>query len=194
MDKKTTTQNKTKEKKPSTFEVNLPQGTTVSVEENKIKVKGAKGELTRKFQQDNAEIKVEADKVIISATSAGKTAKAKAGAIAAHIRNMVKGVNEGITYKMKIVYSHFPMSVKVSGDTLSIDNFLGEKHPRKVKLLKNVTVEIKGQEVTVKGIDPEAVAQTAANIEQATRIKERDHRVFQDGIYITNKDGHPITH
>ena len=84
------------------------------------------------------------------------------------------------------------MNVKIQGDKFVIDNFLGEKYPRKAKILKNVTVEVKGQDVTLKGIDKELVSQTAANIEQITKITKRDLRVFQDGIYITEKDGKPI--
>jgi large subunit ribosomal protein L6 len=84
------------------------------------------------------------------------------------------------------------MNVKVQGDKFVIDNFLGEKYPRKAKILKNVTVEVKGQDVTLKGIDKEIVSQTAAIIEQITKITNRDLRVFQDGIYITEKDGKPV--
>ena len=48
-------------------------------------------------------------------------------------------------------------------------------------------VEIKGDEVVVSGIDKEAVGQTAANIEQTTRIRGYDPKVFQDGIYPVDK-------
>jgi len=105
---------------------------------------------------------------------------------------MVKGACEGFTYKMKVVYSHFPMNVKVSGNTVVIDNFLGEKHPRSAEVLSDVSVEINGQDVTVSGVNKEKVSQTAANIEQATKIKNLDPRVFQDGIYIIEKDGKPL--
>ena len=105
---------------------------------------------------------------------------------------MFKGANEGFEYKLKILYSHFPMKVDVKEDNLVVDNFLGEKHSRKAKLIQGVEVKINGQDVNVTGIDKEKVSQTAANIEQATRIKNLDPRVFQDGIYITEKDGKPI--
>ena len=54
-------------------------------------------------------------------------------------------------------------------------------------------MKVKGQEIIVEGIDKEATGQTAANIEQATRITKWDRRVFQDGIYIVEKAGKPIT-
>jgi large subunit ribosomal protein L6 len=104
----------------------------------------------------------------------------------------MKGVTEGYTYKLRIVYSHFPMKVSTKGPEFTVDNFLGEKYPRKTKVLPGVKVEIKGNEVTVTGIDKELVGQTAANIEQLTRIKNFDLRVFQDGIYIIEKDSKPV--
>ncbi len=107
--------------------------------------------------------------------------------IKAHINNMITGVTKGFTYKMKIVYAHFPMTVKVQGDKVIIENFLGERHPRKAKILGDTKVQVKGDEVHITGIDKEDVGQTMANIEQATKIKRRDPRVFQDGIYLISK-------
>ena len=100
---------------------------------------------------------------------------------------MIKGVTDGWTYNLKIVYKHFPIKAAVQGNVFVIENFLGERHPRKADILNGVTVQVKGEEVTVEGIDRNAVGQTAANIEMATRVRGRDIRVFQDGIYITNK-------
>jgi large subunit ribosomal protein L6 len=88
---------------------------------------------------------------------------------------------------MKVVYSHFPIQLKVQGDRLEINNFLGEKQPRSAKILEGVTVNLGNDEVILTGIDKERVGNTAANIEHATRIRKRDPRVFQDGIYITER-------
>ena len=78
--------------------------------------------------------------------------------------------------------------VKVQGDTVVIDNFLGERHPRSAKIVGSAEVAVKGDEVTITGINKEHVGQTMANLEQATKIKGRDPRVFQDGIYLTSKE------
>jgi large subunit ribosomal protein L6 len=89
---------------------------------------------------------------------------------------------------MKIVYAHFPMTVKVQGKTVTIDNFLGERSPRVAKIIgDDVKVQVKGDDVTITGINKEHVGQTMANIEQATKIKRRDPRIFQDGIYLVDK-------
>jgi large subunit ribosomal protein L6 len=105
---------------------------------------------------------------------------------------MVKGVNSGFTYHLKAFYSHFPMTLKVEGDVLKVNNYFGEKVPRKAALPwspAEVTVEVKNKvEVVVSGADKEKVGQTAANIERSAVVKKRDRRVFQDGIYLVNKE------
>ena len=109
------------------------------------------------------------------------------GTFASHVSNMIKGVSEGFEYRMKVVYAHFPMQLKVDGRKLMISNFLGEKKPRSANILGISAVKTTADEVIVTGIDKEDVGQTAANIEQATRIKRFDPRVFQDGIYTVEK-------
>ena len=117
--------------------------------------------------------------------------KAIAGTWHAHLKNMVRGIDTGFEYKLKAVYSHFPMTLKVEGNTMTITNLFGEKVPRKAALPwtpSEVQVKIENKtDVTVTGSDREKVGQTAANIERACKIKKRDRRVFQDGIYIVSK-------
>ena len=170
-------------------EIEIPEGVTVTVaaEGNATTIKGSKGELSRAFRYRGVEVTVEGNTVVVYKHLPRREHKAICGTYAAHIRNMMKGVSEGWTYEMKVVYNHFPIKTSVSGDTFVIDNFLGERHPRSATILSGVKVNAKGENVTIEGIDREAVSQTAANIEQATKIRGRDIRVFQDGIYITNK-------
>ncbi|MGB9830609.1 MAG: 50S ribosomal protein L6, partial [Fervidicoccus fontis] len=73
------------------------------------------------------------------------------------------------------------------GDVILVKNFLGEKSPRKARIMPGVKVKIEKEDVIVEGLDIEAVGQTAANLEQATKVKEYDRRVFMDGIYIYEK-------
>ncbi|MBP1911887.1 50S ribosomal protein L6 [Thermococcus stetteri] len=173
-------------------EIKIPEGVEVTVEGNTVKVKGPKGELERELKYPGVQIFTEDGKVVIYKEFPRKRDVAIARTFKAHINNMIKGVTEGFKYKLKVVYSHFPMTVKVQGDEVIIENFLGEKNPRRAKILPGVTVKVKGSEIEVEGIDKEAVGQTAANIEQATRITKWDRRVFQDGIYIVEKAGKPI--
>ncbi len=173
-------------------EVEIPEGVEVTVEGNTVKVKGPKGELQRELKYPGVKILLEDGKVAVFKEFPRKKDIAIARTFKAHIANMIKGVTEGFTYKLKVLYSHFPMTVKVQGNEVVIENFLGEKNPRRARILPGVTVKVMGQEIIVEGIDREAVGQTAANIEQATRITKWDRRVFQDGIYIVEKAGKPI--
>lgn len=168
-------------------EVEIPEGVKVEVERGKVIVEGPKGKLERELYHPRILIEKKDNKVEVKCEFARRKEKALVGTFAAHIRNMIKGVTEGFVYKMKVVYSHFPIKVNVKGNEVIIENFLGEKHPRKAKIFGNVKVSIKGDEIILEGINIEEVGQTAANIEDATKVKYRDVRVFQDGIYIVAK-------
>jgi large subunit ribosomal protein L6 len=169
--------------------VELPDGVTVAVNDRTVTVKGPNGELTRTFPTSRIQIALEGKVVKLVCTLPKKRENALLGTFAAHIRNMVRGVSKGFEYKMKIVYSHFPVKASVKNDEFVIENFLGEKHPRRAKIMGSTKIVVKGDEVTLTGPDKEHVGQSAANIEQATAIKGYDPRVFQDGIYITSKGG-----
>jgi large subunit ribosomal protein L6 len=84
---------------------------------------------------------------------------------------------------MKIVFSHFPISVKLQGKNVLIENFTGERRPRSVKILGDVKVKIEPDDIILQGANLEDVSQTAANIEQSTKVRRKDPRVFLDGIY-----------
>jgi large subunit ribosomal protein L6 len=100
---------------------------------------------------------------------------------------MITGVTKGFTYKVKIVFSHFPISVKLKDKAILIENFTGERSPRKAKIIGNVQVKILSEDIYVQGMDLEEVSHTAANIEQATKVKRKDPRIFLDGLYIYEK-------
>lgn len=168
-------------------EIPIPEGVEVTIDQG-VKVKSSQGELSRKFNHPQIKISLEDGKVILETSFPKKKDKAILGTIKSHINNMIIGLTDGFTYRMKIVYAHFPMTVKSSGDKVIIENFLGERHPRKAKIIGDTKVQIKGDEVIISGIDKEAVGQTMANLEQATKIKGRDPRVFQDGIYLVSKE------
>ena len=105
----------------------------------------------------------------------------------AHLKNMLKGVQETFKYEVKVCSGHFPMNVSMVGKELVIKNFYGEKVPRRSNIIDGVTVKIEGELIKIEGCDIEKVGQTAANMEKATRITNRDRRIFQDGLWIINK-------
>ena len=169
-------------------EFEVPEKVQLSVDGGKVSVKGPKGTLTREFDLRRIKVvKGEGRKWTVMCEYPRMRDKAMIGTIESHILNMIHGVVQGYQYKMKIVYSHFPIKATVKGNQFIIENFLGERHPRKTIVVGETKVTVKGDEVALQGINIEHVGQTAANIEQACKIRGFDPRVFQDGIYITHK-------
>ena len=167
--------------------IEIPEGISVSFSQDVFTVRGPLGTVERKLWYPGIKIDVREGEVVVDAVSSMKEQKAMVGTFTSHIKNLIKGVNEGFECKMSIVYSHFPMQVKVDGKSFIIGNFLGEKKPRVAKILGETKVKVTGNEVTITGINKEDVGQTAANIEQKTKIRRFDPRIFQDGIYIVQK-------
>ena len=170
-------------------QINIPENVNITLENDTLTISGEKGSLSRVFFHPNLNVKINGNVVEIICKNARRKDKALAGTFTAHIENMIKGVTEGFEYQMKTVFSHFPIKTSVEGNEFVIQNFLGERAPRKAKILESVTVEAKGDDIIVQGIDKEKVGQTVANIERTTKVKKRDIRVFQDGIYRVSKGG-----
>lgn len=169
--------------------IKLPTGVTATYGNGSLAVKGPKGESKRSFIHPVASIKAETGQITIDAAKGTKREKTIVYSWSAHIKNMVAGVEQPYKYTLKICSSHFPMAVTISGKDLLVKNFLGEKTPRSMKIKDGVTVKITGDQVTVESIEREFAGQTAAAIEQLVRISNKDRRVFQDGIYITQSPG-----
>jgi large subunit ribosomal protein L6 len=167
--------------------IEIPNGVDVKVDGRVVTVKGAKGILTRDFSEAPLLIQLEDKAINVQANWPRKKEAALVGTVSSHIQNMITGVIKGFTYKLKIVFSHFPISVKVKENMVSIENFTGERSPRLVKILGDTKVSVKEDDVIVQGINLEDVSQTAASIEQGTKVKVKDPRVFLDGIFIYEK-------
>jgi large subunit ribosomal protein L6 len=167
--------------------VKIPEGVTVKLEGSTLAVKGPKGTLARDMYFPKIRMEVQGRELSISTESTRKKLLAMVGTYAAHVRNMCRGVTDGYQYRLKVVYSHFPIQLKMAGSTLEVHNFLGEKTTRYARVEPGVSVALGSDEVTLTGIDRETVGKTAANIEHATRIRNRDPRVFQDGVYIVER-------
>jgi len=170
-------------------DVKVPGNVEVLLEGGSVRVNGPLGTLSEDFSHVLS-VRLVKEGDVVRVETLGKSRRkelAAIGTVAAHIRNMITGVTKGYTYKLKIVYAHFPMSVKVQRDRVVIENFTGERRPRFAEVLENVKVSVEGDDVVVKGLSIGDVSQTAANIEQATRVKAKDPRVFLDGIYVYDR-------
>ena len=170
--------------------VTIPEGVTAeNSEDGVVSITGPKGTLSRQFTNPSVSILQESGSLIVRTDLPRKKMKALAGTWNAHLNNMIKGVTDGFTYNLKAFYSHFPMTLEVKGAEFIVNNYFGEKVPRRADIISGVEVKVSNKvEVVVTGIDKENVGQTAANIERCTVVKNRDRRVFQDGIYLLGKE------
>jgi len=111
------------------------------------------------------------------------------------INNLIIGVTKGFKYKMRYVYAHFPINVNIDKNAegqfdVEIRNFLGEKVLRKITCRPGVSVEATKNvkdEIQLSGISLEDVSQSAADIQQICRVRNKDIRKFLDGIYVSEK-------
>ncbi|MFA5405996.1 MAG: 50S ribosomal protein L6 [Candidatus Nanoarchaeia archaeon] len=169
--------------------VELPESLSPRMEGSNIIVKGPKGEVSKELKNPFIKVVIEGNNVIIESLKDNRRGKALMNTFKAHVNNLITGVTKGYEARLRICYAHFPINVKVEGDKFMIENFSGEKIPRKARIMPECKVEIKGSDVIITGLNKELVGQTAANIEIATKIKNKDLRIFQDGIWIIKKPG-----
>ena len=168
-------------------EIEIPDDVSAEVDHLELTVEGPNGSVTRRLWYPDVEVTVEDDAVVIAAEAEDAKTSATVGTFESHVANMIHGVTEGWEYTMEVYYAHFPMQVNVEGDEVVIENFLGEKAARRTPIRGDTDVQVDGETVTLSGSDKEAVGQTAADIEQLTKVTDKDTRVFQDGVYIVEK-------
>ncbi len=170
-----------------TSEFEIPDGVDVRIDGKSITLTGPKGSLSAMISSRNVSVGREGDLLVLRTQFPSTRGVSAFGMHSAVVRNMIQGVTRGFQSRLKIVSSHFPVTIDVREGFVLINNFLGERHPRRADVHQGVEVSVEGEFVTVSGIDKDAVAQTAANVEQATVVRKRDRRIFQDGIYLIEK-------
>ncbi|VVB57030.1 50S ribosomal protein L6 [uncultured archaeon] len=157
--------------------ISIPSGVTVKLDGLHLTAKGKAGAIDRTYKMHGVSAKMSGSNIEVVGPLR------EANTLSAHIRNALNGAEKGYTQKLKIVYAHFPIALEIKGKQVVIKNFLGEKQPRHADIVGATKVESKGAEVNVSGPDRDDVGQTIANLRTATKIRNRDSRVFQDGIY-----------
>jgi large subunit ribosomal protein L6 len=176
-------------------EITITDNVTVTKEDNTIIVNGKLGTLKKDFTRLPATVTVDNKKIIIKPYGTRKKDLAITNTAKSIINSMIHGVEKGFAYKLKIVYAHFPISVKVKGGEIYIENFFGERSPRISRIVGDSTrVNVLGEDVIVQGPSLEHVSQTAANIESSTKLKDKDQRVFLDGLYIYSREKAMLPH
>ncbi len=178
-------------KQAITETITLPQGVQAEYVDGILTVK-AKNELKRNLFRPKIAVSVDAENITLHVDSSTQREKKQLYTMKAHILNMIRGSQEAHTYKVKVCSGHFPMNVSISNGVLTVKNFLGEAVPRKLVLKKDVSVVLNGDIIEISSPYIERAGTQASDIEQLTKITNRDRRIFQDGLYIIEKDGNAI--
>ncbi|MBP1921728.1 large subunit ribosomal protein L6 [Halorubrum alkaliphilum] len=168
-------------------EIEIPDDVSAETDHLELTVEGPNGSVTRRLWYPDIDVSVEDGAVAITTENEDAKTNATVGTFESHVSNMIHGVTEGWEYTMEVYYAHFPMQVSVEGEEVVIENFLGEKAARRAPIRGDTDVQVDGETVRLTGSDKEAVGQTAADIEQLTKVTDKDTRVFQDGVYIVEK-------
>ncbi|MBY6294252.1 50S ribosomal protein L6 [Nanohaloarchaea archaeon H01] len=167
--------------------VELPEGFEANYEHGVLTVEGEDGSVQRKLDHALVDIEVGSEEVVFSTEETKRNITSIVSTFSSHTENMIEGLQDEHVYKMKGVYAHFPMTIKQEGNKVVIENFMGERNPREINIEEGATVEVDGDDLTIRGADKDAVSQTAGKIEQICRKGDRDPRTFQDGVYITKR-------
>lgn len=168
-------------------QVDIPEGVKVTQNKHMLMFEGPLGKTHKSFRNIPVQIELTEGKVNLKTIGERKRDYAILHTARSIIRNICEGLVVGYTIKMKVVFAHFPITVKVEGKKVLIENYQGERAPRTTHIMGNTKVIPKGEDVILTGEVWTDITQTAANIELKTKVKNKDHRVFLDGIYAYEK-------
>lgn len=168
------------------LEIEIPSGVTVEIKGTTIETKGSLGSNKREINDALLKVSKKETKIMIEPVKEkGMEKKAMKTERTFHkeLSNDIQGVNQYFEKKMRVVFAHFPITLEVKDGKLYIKNIIGERFPRSSVIVGTTKIEVKGQNVRVYGTSLDDVGQTAANIRKACKIRNKDSRVFQDGVY-----------
>jgi large subunit ribosomal protein L6 len=168
--------------------VELPPGVTGSFQDGRLLITGPLGKVSQDFSKIPVGVKIEGSNVNIGTTGSRRTDNAILNTARSLAANAIHGVQLGYEYKLKVIFAHFPVTVKVQGNKVLVENFYGERSPRVAEIIGDTKVQVQGEDIIVTGVSIKDVGQTAANLEQATTVKRKDQRVFLDGVYVYERN------
>jgi large subunit ribosomal protein L6 len=176
-------------KQVDVHEVTIPVPDPVKVTEKHriISIEGPLGNTRKDFKRIPVYLQISGKNVVLKSLGTRKRDYAIFKTAESLINSLIKGVQKGYTFKMKIVYAHFPITVKVKDGHIHVENFQGERASRVSKIFGDTKVVPKGDDVIITGPVLTDVSQTAAALQQNTKVKNKDSRVFLDGIYLFEK-------
>jgi len=142
--------------------IGIPSGTTVTVTDGTVVIKGSKGELSLKLLPE-VSIEVKEDKIVVSRINDEKESRARHGLMRSLISNMVDGVGKGYEKKLEII----GVGYKAQGKGKAVSLSLGFSHPVEYKAPDGIDVQNdpnNKQILIISGIDKQLVGQAAADI------------------------------
>ena len=139
--------------------IEIPEGVTIIVEEQAVKVKGRKGELSFKLPRE-VSLKLDGRQLLVLPVSKSKRTPALWGTVRAVVANMIAGVEKGFEKKLEIDGVGFKAQLQDNDLVLN----LGFSHPVIFKTPEGIKISIEKNTITVSGISLELVGQVAANI------------------------------
>lgn len=140
-------------------EIQIPAGTTVTVDGSTVSVKGNLGELSRTFR-DEVSINVDGETITFEPKSDSPLAKAMWGTVASHVKNMVDGVNTKFQKVLEVEGVGFRSAVQGNQIVLNI----GFSHPVEINIPEDLEVTAEKNVITISGIDKELVGSFAASV------------------------------
>ncbi|CAG9939152.1 unnamed protein product [Clonostachys rosea f. rosea IK726] len=177
--------------------LDIPEGVKVSIKTRIVTVEGPRGKLVKDLSHLAVNFgQPKKNTISIEIHHGNRKNVATLRTVRSLINNLIVGVTKGFKYKMRYVYAHFPINVNLEKNAetgqveVEIRNFVGEKVLRKVVMQAGVEVVIsttQKDELVLSGNSLEAVSQSAADIQQICRVRNKDIRKFLDGLYVSEK-------
>ena len=165
-------------------EIELPEGVSAKFKDGQVTVTGPLGKVSQDFSKIPVDLEIKGNTVKLVTHGARRKNRSIINTARSLVTNAVRGVTKGYEYKLKVIYAHFPVTVKVQGKKVVVENFYGERSPRIAEIIGDTKAEVQGEDIILNGVSIQDVGQTAANLEQATTVKRKDQRVFLDGVYV----------
>src|SRR5690349_19535710 len=131
-------------------EIPIPEAMKAEVREDTIIIRGKLGTLKKNIRKLPVVVVIQDNKIIIRPRGTRKRDLAITNTAKSIITNLLTGLEKGFTYRLKIVSAHFPISVKVRGDKVYVENYFGERSPRVSQIRGEETkVAVVGDDVIV---------------------------------------------
>lgn len=166
--------------------IEVPAGVTVTLNGNKVTVKGPKGELSREFNKDIT-ITVEDNVVTVTRPSDSKEHRTVHGTTRAILANMVEGVSKGFEKSLELIGVGYRAQKQGNKLVLSV----GYSHPVEITPENGLEIDVPSNtQIVVKGIDKEQVGALAANIRNVRPPEPyKGKGIRYVGEYVRRKEG-----